>query len=83
MTYPNLEAEMKRSGLTGEAVAKGIGIGRNTLSTWMNGANAAFPIVKAKQVRDKYFKGKSLDYLFYEIPPEPSKDSADKPAAAD
>jgi len=32
----------------------------------MNGANAAFPIIKAKEVRDKFFSGQSLDYLFDE-----------------
>ena len=68
MNYPNLEAEMKRSGITGETIAKGLGIGRNTLSSWMNGADAAFPIIKAKQTRDMFFSGQSLDYLFAENP---------------
>ena len=68
MTYPNLEAEMKRAGITGAIVAKRLGVGRNTLSCWMNGADAAFPIIKAKQVRDELFPGQSLDYLFSETP---------------
>lgn len=68
MIYPNLEAEMKRSGITGDEIAQKIGISRGTLSVWMNGANAAFPIIKAKQVRDAFFEGQSLDYLFSEAP---------------
>ena len=72
MKYPNLEAEMKRSGITGSAIAERIGVGRNTLSGWMNGADAAFPIIKAKQVRDEFFVGQSLDYLFSETPDTPT-----------
>lgn len=68
MKYPNLEAEMKRSGITGKEISKRIGIGENTLSIWMNGADSAFPIIKAKQVRDEFFAGQSLDYLFSEEP---------------
>ena len=71
MKYPNLEAEMKRSGVTGTMVAERIGVGRGTLSNWMNGADAAFPIIKAKQVRDEFFAGQSLDYLFDEKPLAP------------
>lgn len=66
MSYPNLEAEMARAGVTGKAMAEFLGVGRNTLSAWMNGADAAFPIIKAKQVRDGLFPGMSLDYLFDE-----------------
>lgn len=72
MKYPNLEAEMKRSGVTGSAIAERIGVGRNTLSYWMNGADSAFPIMKAKQVRDEFFVGQSLDYLFSEEPNLPT-----------
>ena len=68
MRYPNLEAEMTRAHVTGAAIAERIGVGRNTLSAWMNGADAGFPIIKAKQVRDEFFRGQSLDYLFDENP---------------
>ena len=59
---------MNRFGITGIEMAKRIGVGRSTLSGWMNGADAAFPIIKAKQVRDELFPGQSLDYLFDESP---------------
>ena len=68
MNYPNLEAEMKRYGVTGTEIANRIGVGRGTLSMWMNGSDSAFPIIKAKEVRDKFFEGQSLDYLFAEEP---------------
>ena len=77
MSYPNLEAEMKRSGVTGSMIAQSLGVGRSTLSGWMNGAKAAFPIMKAKQVRDEFFAGQSLDYLFDEQPICTSGDSTD------
>lgn len=68
MRYPNLEAEMKRAGITGNTVAEHLNIGRSTFSGWMNGAKSAFPIAKAKEIRDEFFKGQSLDYLFDESP---------------
>ena len=70
--YPNLEAEMARSGITGAMISNNLGISRGTLSTWMNGADAAFPIMKAKRVRDEFFEGMSLDYLFDEEPSSPN-----------
>jgi transcriptional regulator with XRE-family HTH domain len=72
VTYPNLEAEMKRSGITGAEIAQCIGVGRGTFSSWMRGADAAFPIIKAKRVRDEFFVGQSLDYLFSETPTMPT-----------
>ena len=66
VSYPNLEAEMARKGITCMQIAEEIGIGRSTLSLWMNGAGAAFPIKKAMEVRDKFFEGQSIDYLFSE-----------------
>ena len=68
LKYPNLEAEMKRSGVTCSEMAKQIQVSRGTLSAWMNGTNSAFPIIKAKQVRDQFFEGMSLDYLFDSAP---------------
>lgn len=68
MGYPNLEAEMSRQGITGKEMASYLEIGSNTISSWLNGANAAFPITRAKQVRDHFFPKLSLDYLFAEEP---------------
>ena len=68
MGYPNLEAEMARNGITGKEMASYLEVGGNTISSWMNGADAAFPIVKAKRVRDHFFPKQSLDYLFAEDP---------------
>ena len=71
MSYPNLEAEMNRYGITGGEIGAYLGRGANTISSWMNGADAAFPIVKAKMVRDHCFPGNSLDYMFSEVPLPP------------
>ena len=71
MKYPNLEAEMARSGVTGKAMSEYLGVRQSTMSEWLNGSTAAFPIVRAKQVRDKFFEGQSLDYLFDENPISP------------
>ena len=68
MNYPNLEAEMARSGVTGKMIAELLGVRPSTISEWMNGSTAAFPIIKAKRVRDQLFAGQSLDYLFAENP---------------
>ena len=68
MGYPNLEAEMSRQRITGKDMASYLGVGNNTMSSWMNGANAAFPIMQAKKVRDHFFPKQSLDYLFAEDP---------------
>ena len=68
MGYPNLEAEMKRQGITGKELASFLNIGTNTLSSWFNGANASFPISKARDVRDHFFPKQSLDYLFADDP---------------
>ena len=68
MKYPNLEAEMKRVGVTGIMIAEYLHVGRNTISHWMNGTKSAFPIATAKKIRDEFFKGQSLDYLFDESP---------------
>jgi len=68
MGYPNLEAEMARQGITGKELASYLNIGTNTISSWLNGANASFPILKARDVRDHFFPNQSLDYLFAEDP---------------
>ncbi|MBQ9000448.1 MAG: hypothetical protein IJ087_01165 [Eggerthellaceae bacterium] len=71
MSYPNLEAEMNRYGITAKQIANYLGRGGNTVSAWMNGAEAAFPIMKAKMVRDHFFPNNTLDYLFSEVPLPP------------
>ena len=68
MGYPNLEAEMKRQGITGKEIASYLNIGNNTVYSWLNGANASFPIAKARDVRDHFFPRQSLDDLFSEDP---------------
>ena len=72
MGYPNLEAEMKRQGITGKEIASYLNIGTNTVSSWFNGANASFPIAKARSVRDHFFPSQTLDYLFSEEPITPN-----------
>ena len=73
MKYPNLKAEMVRTGTTGKMIAGYLGIRETTLSTWINGTtDAGFPISKAAMVRDEFFEGMSLDYLFSETPSVPT-----------
>lgn len=73
MSYPNLEAEMSRHGVTARQIATFLHRGENTISSWMNGADAAFPIMKAKMARDHFFPNNTLDYLFSEIPLPPEE----------
>ena len=70
MAYQNLKAEIARSNLSLLSIANGIGVSYSTFWSWAN-AKTPFPITKAKEVRDKFFEGQSLDYLFEETPDEP------------
>ena len=72
MSYPNLEAEMKRLDVSGVEIANEIGVSKSTFYSWLNGTGSAFPISKALAVRDTFFKGQSIDYLFSEEPMVPT-----------
>ncbi len=61
--YPNLEAELKRSGYSREDVARAIGVCASTASLKITGTRN-LQLREAKELRDKLFPGLPLDYLF-------------------
>ncbi len=61
--YPNLKAEMARCGLTGGAAAKALGKNPGTFSAKLN-EPSRFRLDEAIRLRDRFFPGMSLDYLF-------------------
>ena len=76
MGYPNLKAEMRRHGIGNKDIADNLHIAVSTVSVWLNGADSAFPILKAKEVRNRFFPNLSLDYLFSESPIDQAGDDA-------
>ena len=62
-TYPNLEAEMRRSGYKADDLAKAMQIGVNSVYRILQGKQN-LPIVKARMIRDELFPKMKLDYLF-------------------
>jgi len=63
MRYPNLKREMERYGVSRSDIATGLRVRPNTVTDWLSGkhgmpANAAF------EIRDTFFPGKTVDYLF-------------------
>lgn len=69
MTYPNLKAEMARKGISGNLMAKTIGVAPQTFSSWMTGKNEP-SISKAMAIADVLEI--SVAYLFAEEPDDPS-----------
>lgn len=61
--FPNLKAEMARQGLSGKKVAKGIGVSDKTFSNKMLGISE-FTRDEMFKLRDMFFKGKTMEYLF-------------------
>lgn len=61
--YPNLEAEMKRNGITGEKMAKQLGISRSSLSAKMNNRDR-MKLSECASIIDLFFDGMKIDYLF-------------------
>lgn len=68
MSYPNLGAELARANIKQNDVASLLGKDKATISTWMNGGGSGFSISQALLVRDTYFPGMTLDYLFNDKP---------------
>lgn len=73
--YMNLKAEMARKGITNEQLANGIGINPATMSAKLNIAGRMH-LDEAKCLRDKFFPGMTMDYLFGDVQP------ADPPKSA-
>ncbi|MGF0006572.1 hypothetical protein ACQRBP_04365 [Eubacteriales bacterium SGI.150] len=61
--YPNLAAEMSRNGITAEKMAKRIRINAATMSAKINKKDR-MKLCEAAQIRDAFFPGMSIDYLF-------------------
>ncbi len=63
MAYGNLKAEMGRKNITIEAIAKEIGVHRNSVSNKVNGSSS-FSIEEAMKIRNKFFPDLEYKYLF-------------------
>lgn len=59
MMYPNIEAERARKGLSCEALAEKLGVGRKTLYNWME--SGKIPLSSLIAMADLF--GCSIDYL--------------------
>lgn len=66
MAYPNLEAELSRSGVTRLQLAALIGKNKSTISNKMHGKNGGFSVAQATAIRNTFFPELSIDYLFCE-----------------
>ena len=67
MTYPNLEAELKRCGYTRNDIADVLGIHVSGVSAMMTGKRS-FSVYRARKLRDAMFPNMRLDYLFDQNP---------------
>lgn len=63
MTYPNLEAELARSGLTRDDVATALGLHPSGVYLMLSGKRK-ISVTRATEIRDKLFPGMAIDYLF-------------------
>lgn len=77
MSYPNLEAELARTGIKQKEVANLLKKDPATISTWLKEKRSeeedrckggGFSVEQAKKLRDEFFPGMSLDYLFADKP---------------
>lgn len=59
----NLEAEMKRKGVSRMDIANLLGVSYSTIHSRFNG-NSEWLYSECILIRDTYFAGMSLDYLF-------------------
>ena len=63
MAYPNLMAEMNRTGITVKDIAEATDRSSDTVKNWLKG-KGEFPIGKAFAVQEKFFPTLPLSYLF-------------------
>lgn len=68
LNYPNLGAELARANIKQNDVAALLEKDKATISIWMNGGGTGFSVKQARLVRDTYFPGMTLDYLFNDKP---------------
>lgn len=69
--YQNLKAEMARQNLTKRDLARGLNTAERNIRNRFNG-KTPFSIPEAFAIRDKFFPGISLDYLFQRDAATPS-----------
>lgn len=60
----NLQAEIKRSGLSQFDISKELGINERTLRLKLTG-KTSFTFPEAEQIRNRFFPGMKLEYLFF------------------
>ena len=63
-------AEMARERILASEVAKAIDVNPATLSAKMNNVNR-LKLVEAAKIRDRFFPGFAMDYLFSQVPMKP------------
>lgn len=61
--YNNLKAEMARIGLTNEKISKAVSMNPSTFSRKCGRENG-FKVIEALKIRDTFFPGMTIDYLF-------------------
>lgn len=67
MAYPNLNAELRRYGITQEDMAERIGTKPETVSRWLNG-KSKMPVGVCFRIKELLFPSMSVDYLFASEP---------------
>lgn len=65
--YPNLYAEMRRYGITQAMIAEHVGKAEVTVHNWLTGRTSV-PISFCFEIRDHFFDGMTVDYLFSTTP---------------
>jgi len=63
--FPSLRAEMARYGVKTKDIAECLKVNRKTAERKLAGS-AYFTNVEMKKIRDKFFPGKTIDYLFFD-----------------
>ena len=71
----NLEAEMKRYGVTIADIQSLLGCTEKTVRNKLN-EDSPFTFRETSKIRDAYFRGLRLEYLFSEDRPDDRRDSA-------
>ena len=67
MALPNLSAEMARAEITQESIADAIGRTPQSVSRWITGKGSP-KVEDAFAIRDRFFPGMTVDYLFDDEP---------------
>ncbi len=76
MNYPNLKAEMARHNITNDDIAEMFGKTRFWIDNRTRG-KVSISVTAAIQIRDRFFPGFELEYLFAQKPIDPIKTGSD------